>query len=89
MTFLIEDRLGWKALDAFLADMENGTLSFECGDEDFPRVRELAKRYRDLPLGAADANVIACAERLGGRVLTLDRRDFDVVAREGRLHIEP
>ena len=89
MTFLIGDRFGWKVLDAFLADLEHRTLSLECGDEDFARVRELAKRYRDLPLGAADASVIACAERFGGRILTLNRRDFDVVAREGKLHIEP
>jgi predicted nucleic acid-binding protein len=33
----------------------------------------------DLPLGFADAAVIACAESKGGRVLTLDRRHFDVV----------
>ena len=89
MTFLIEDRFGWKALDAFLTDLENRVFSFECGDEDFARIRQLAKRYRDLPLGAADASVIACAERFGGRVLTLDRRDFEVVARDVKLQIEP
>lgn len=89
VTFMLEDRLGWKALDAFLASLEDGTLSLECGEDDLPRIRELAKRYRDLSLGAADASVIACAERFGGRVLTLDRRDFDVVAREGRIVIEP
>ena len=89
MTFLIEDRLGWKVLDAFLADLEQGVLSLDCGEEDFSRIRALVKRYRDLPLGAADASVIACAERSGGRVLTLDRRDFEVVAREGNIVIAP
>ncbi|MGH7755816.1 MAG: type II toxin-antitoxin system VapC family toxin [Vulcanimicrobiaceae bacterium] len=89
MTFLIEDRLGWKALDAFLADLAEGALCFDCGNDDFARVRELAERYRDLPLGAADASVIACGERLGRRVLTLDRRDFEVVARDVKLHLEP
>jgi predicted nucleic acid-binding protein len=89
MTFLIEDRLGWQALDAFLSNLADRALSLECGEDDFPRIRELATRYRDLPLGAADASVIACAERNGGRVLTLDRRDFDVVGREGKLVIEP
>jgi predicted nucleic acid-binding protein len=89
MTFLIEDRLGWQALDAFLFNLADRALSLECGEDDFPRIRELATRYRDLPLGAADASVIACAERNGGRVLTLDRRDFDVVGREGKLVIEP
>jgi predicted nucleic acid-binding protein len=89
MTFLTEDRLGWQALDAFLSNLADRALSLECGEEDFPRIRELATHYRDLPLGAADASVIACAERNGGRVLTLDRCDFDVVGREGKLVIEP
>jgi predicted nucleic acid-binding protein len=89
MTFLIEDRLGWQALDAFLSNLADRALSLECGEDDFPRIRELATRYRDLPLGAADASVIACAERNGGRVLTLDRRDFDVVGRERKIVIEP
>jgi len=31
--------------------------------------------YVDLPLGFPDAAVIACAERSGGRVLTLDLRN--------------
>jgi predicted nucleic acid-binding protein len=46
-------------------------------------------RYADLPLGFADASVIACAERHGGRVLTLDLRHFGVVAGEGRLTLIP
>ena len=41
---------------------------------------EMVERYADLPLGAADASVIAVAERLGAReIATLDRRDFTVV----------
>lgn len=83
--FMAEDRLGLDALDAFLGDLETGALSLECGDEDLSRVRELVRRYADLPLGFADAAVIACAERHGGRVLTLDTRDFGVVAREGTI----
>jgi predicted nucleic acid-binding protein len=89
MTFLIEERLGLPALDAFLSNLSDRALSLDCGEDDFPRIRELATRYRDLPLGAVDASVVACAERNGGRVLTLDRRDFDVVGREGKLVIEP
>jgi hypothetical protein len=47
------------------------------------------RRYRDLPLGFADAAVIACAEDNDGRVLTFDRRDFDVVSREGTIAVQP
>jgi len=87
--FLLERRLGERVLDAFLADIEAGGLVLDCGDGDVPRVRELVARYADLPLGLTDAVVIACAERSGGRVLTLDLRDFGVVAGEGRISILP
>jgi predicted nucleic acid-binding protein len=36
-----------------------------------------ADTYADFPLGAADASVVAVAERLGGtRIATLDHRHF-------------
>ena len=38
---------------------------------------------------SADAAVVACAERNGGRVLTFDRRDFDVIAREVPITLVP
>ncbi len=82
-------RLGAAALDVFLADLDEGLLTLDCGDEDLGRVRELTSRYEDLPLGLVDAAVIACAERTGGRVLTFDLRHFGVVAREGTISIVP
>jgi predicted nucleic acid-binding protein len=87
--YLLERRYGIKALDAFLEDLESGTFRLDCGEGDLARVRALASRYADLPLGFADATVIACAERNGGTVLTLDRRDFGAVAREGRIVLLP
>jgi predicted nucleic acid-binding protein len=48
-----------------------------------------AQLFRDLPLGYADAAVIACVERRGGNVLTLDRRHFGVVEREGTIRVLP
>lgn len=83
--YLVEHRLGLDALDAFLADLEEHAFALVLGDEDLPRIRTLVRRYGDLPLGLADAIVIACAERHGGRVLTLDARHFAVVAREGTI----
>ncbi len=83
--YLIEQRLGLDVLDAFLADLEQRAFVLEPPDEDLARVRELVRRYADLPLGFADAAVIACAERHGGRVLTLDTRHFATVAREGTI----
>ena len=82
-------RFGAAALDALLAALEDGPLELDCGDERIGRVRELVRRYADLPLGLADATVVACAEKNQGRVLTLDVRDFNVVGREVGLTILP
>jgi len=44
------------------------------------RIAELMDTYTDLPLGLADASVVAIAEEIGAReIATLDRRDFSVV----------
>ena len=76
-------------LDAFLLTIERSEVTLDCGDEDIPRVRELVSRYASLRLGIADACVVACAERNSGRVLTLDRRHFDVVSRDIALELLP
>jgi predicted nucleic acid-binding protein len=87
--YVLEARLGLASLEALLLDLEERRFLLDCGEEDLPRIRELVVRYADLPLGFADAAVVACAERRGSRVLTLDRRDFDVIAGEGRIEIVP
>lgn len=88
LAYVVETKLGGRVLDAVLADLEAGAYTLDCGEDDLPRVRELAHRYADLPLGYADAAVIACAERNGGRLLALDK-DFGVVAREGTITVLP
>lgn len=87
--YMVETKLGAEVLDAFLEDLIEGAFTFDCGEDDLARIRELVGRYGDMPLGVADAAVIACAERTGGRILTFDRRDFGVVAREGRIELAP
>lgn len=87
--YLVERRLGIKVLDALLVDLQQRAMTVDCGGEDLARIRELAARYADLPLGLADAVVIACAERNGGSVLTLDFRHFRAVAREGKIRLQP
>lgn len=87
--YMLETRVGHEAVSAFLADLVDHRLLLHCGEDDFRRVGELVVRYRDLPLGFADAAVIACAEQRGGRVLSVDRRDFDVVAGELPLEVLP
>lgn len=87
--YLVEHRGTSTALDAFLQDLDEATYLLDLGGDDIGRVRELVRRYADLPLGLVDAFVIACAERNGGRVSTLDLRHFGVVAREGTIAIIP
>ncbi|HUY98236.1 MAG TPA: PIN domain-containing protein [Verrucomicrobiae bacterium] len=88
-TFVTERRGGATAVDALLADLEHGAYTPDCGTSDWARIRALVARYDDLPLGFADAAVIACAQRHGGVVLTLDRRDFDVVAADAGIRVVP
>ena len=87
--YMLEQRLGLRALDAFLNDLKTGQFTLDCGLEDLPRVQALANRYSSLPLGFADAVVIACAERFSKRVLTLDQRHLTVVGREVGLKLRP
>jgi predicted nucleic acid-binding protein len=87
--YMIETKLGAAVLDVFLEDLIDGAFAFDCSENDLPRIRELVGHYSDMPLGIADATVIACAERTKGRILTFDRRDFGVVALEGRIELVP
>ncbi len=89
VAYFVERDLNTEIAAAFLIDLDEGLFTLECGEEDLSRIAELAVRYDDLPLGVADAAVIACAERRGGRVLTLDRRHFDIVGREIGLELLP
>jgi hypothetical protein len=65
----------------FLGDLAAGNLIAEpVVPGDWLRIAELVARYRDLPLGTADASVVTAAERLRiTEIATLDRRHFDVV----------
>jgi predicted nucleic acid-binding protein len=89
-TFVLETRLSPLAVMRLIRDLRGRLLGLSWSIEDLDRVEALIVRYHDLPLGFADAAVVACAERHGGRILTLDRRHFDVVARgEGTITVLP
>ena len=81
VAYLLETRLGVESEVRFLADLAEGNLIAEpVAASDWLRIAELVAKYRNLPLGAADASVITAAERLGvSEVATLDRRHFTVV----------
>jgi len=51
---------------------------------DLPRMRELMRKYRDLPMDLADAALVRVAERERvSRVFTIDRRDFELYRPRG------
>ena len=81
VTHLLATRCGVEAEVRFLGDLATGVLTVvppEPGD--WLRIAELVAQYADLPLGTADASVVALAERTGEvEVATIDRRDFSTV----------
>lgn len=85
---MIESRNGLDAMDKLLGDIERGAFEIDPGTPDIPRIRVLSRRYAELPLGYADASVVACAERLGARVLAFDHH-FRVVAAERTFTVLP
>jgi predicted nucleic acid-binding protein len=87
VSYFIERDLGGRRLALFVQDIIEGAIRLDCGERDWPRVLQLVMRYADLPLGLADAAVIACAERNGGLVATLDNRHFGAVAGEETIRI--
>lgn len=72
---------GAKVEAAYLRSLKSGVFHLDDHmDDDLDRIASLIERYSDLPLGSADASVVAVAERLRiTEVLTLDVRDFSVV----------
>ncbi len=81
VVYLLGSRLGADAEVRFLGDLAAGHFAVEpVAAPDWLRIAELVARYRDLPLGTADASVVAAAERLGAETIaTVDRRYFSMV----------
>jgi predicted nucleic acid-binding protein len=70
----------WQAQTALWEMIESGAvelLALEPGDVE--RMKELMRKYRDLPMDLADASLVRVAERERiRRIFTLDRRDFQI-----------
>ena len=83
----------WQAQDALWEMIDAGAVEIlPLAIEDFPRMRELMRKYRDLPMDLADAALVRVAERERlRRIFTLDRRDFQIYrpSRIGRFVILP
>ena len=83
----------WKAQDALWEMLEVGFFELvPVESRDSARMRELMRKYRELPMDLADAALVAVAERMKlARIFTVDRRDFELYrpARIGRFTIIP
>jgi predicted nucleic acid-binding protein len=79
--YMLGSRAGALAEAGFLRDIADGVYEVvPTTDADARRAADLIEQYDDLPLGTADAFVIAVAERLGVReIATIDRRHFQIV----------
>jgi len=79
--YMAESRLGPETEARFLDSLAAGEFELEpVTGEDLRRMAALVRTYADFPLGAADASVVAVAERLNAsRVATLDQRHFRAV----------
>jgi uncharacterized protein len=84
IAYLLETRLGHHVLNAFINDIKADLFRLDFATTEIARAQELANKYQNLPLGLTDAFVIACAERNGGEVLSLDEH-FWIVSGEGKL----
>lgn len=79
VTYLIGTRLGPEPEARFLAGLQPFDVQAPEPD-DWPRISELVRQYRDFPLGGTDASVIALAERMKAEtIITLDHRHFGTV----------
>jgi predicted nucleic acid-binding protein len=83
----------WQAQSALWEMIEAGAVEIlPLGIDDLGRMRELMRKYRDLPMDLADAALVRVAEREGlRRIFTLDRRDFQIYrpSRIGRFAVLP
>jgi len=79
VSYLAATRLGAEVEARFVAGLAQLDVDAPPPDE-WTRIAELIQRYADFPLGAADASVVALAERVQTPwVITLDRRHFHAV----------
>jgi uncharacterized protein len=79
--YMLHSRAGSKAEAGFLRDVADGVYELvQVTAADAMRAADLVEQYSSLPLGTADALVVAVAERFRAvNIATLDRRHFSIV----------
>lgn len=78
-TYLIGQRGGATAEAEFVIGLQDVEVDAPHRDE-WMRIADLIRQYRDFPLGTTDASIVALAERLRtDLIITLDRRHFSAI----------
>jgi uncharacterized protein len=93
LDYLVATRIGVDADLAVLQELSSGAWELATfGAPDLELAARVVKKYRDQPIGAADASNVVLADRYQTRmIVTLDRRHFDVLRPigGGRFNVAP
>ena len=77
--YLMLTRLGVQAELCFIEQVSRNVSIYEIGQGHLGAIRALMEQYARLPMDLADASLVLAATQLGeGRILSTDRRDFDI-----------
>lgn len=81
VTYLLARDISNEAAADFIASLATTELTLETPlQEDYFRSAEILRQYSDANLDFVDALIVSIAERLNiNRLLTLDRRDFQLI----------
>lgn len=81
LDYLVATRVGVDAELAVLEELAGGAYNLTHLDAgELSRASDVIARYRDQPIGLADASIVVLADRFRTReILTLDHRHFDVL----------
>ncbi len=77
--YILLTKMGNHAQVSFINNLYVGAFKvFDLQPHHGKRLCELMEQYADLPMDFADASLVVLAEHLGhGRILSVDRRDFN------------
>ena len=77
--YLILTRLGARAQLSFLEQLSRNVEIHPIESRHLGGLRALMEKYAGLPMDLADASLVfAAAQRRDGRILSTDRRDFEI-----------
>jgi len=81
VAYLLARDISNEAAADFIASLASTELTLEAPhQEDYSRSAEILRQYSDAKLDFVDALIVAIAERRNiNRLLTLDRRDFQLI----------